>query len=217
MQKTLLGSLLITIGAGLLALPAHAQTTLPTFGYEVSGSCLNSSAGFNGGTFQPNSGGTVWSSSFHGVGSGIPVSPDSFTSNNTEDDIEVVTAIFSAVSGPLTSGPYAQALNQHFQSTLTGPNSDGSSTVTFASIGGTITTGPNKGLTFTASSANLSVKFWLSNSTVSGGISGNVSAGFFHSGGTGSPVIQTVTLSNKTTYARICTVSSATLAPVSEQ
>ena len=45
MQKTLLGSLLITIGAGLLALPAHAQTTLPTFGYEVSGSCLNSSAG----------------------------------------------------------------------------------------------------------------------------------------------------------------------------
>ena len=169
MQKTLLGSLLITIGAGLLALPAHAQTTLPTFAYEVSGSCLNSSAGFNGGTFQPNSGGTVWSSSYHGVGSLTPVSQDSFTSNVTEDDIEVITAIFSAVSGPLTSGPYAEAVNQHFQSTLTGPNSDGSSTITFANIGGTITTGPNKGLTFSASTTNLAVKVWLSNSSVSGG------------------------------------------------
>ena len=213
MQKMLFGSLLIAMGTGLLAVPAYAAT-LPAFAYEVSGSCLNSTAGFNG-SFQPNSGGTVWSSSYHGVGSGTPVSQNSPTSYFTEDDTEVVTTIFRVASGPLTNGPFAQAINQTYQATLTGINSDGSSTLTFANIGGTILVGPFKG-GFTASSTDLSLKVWLSKTSVSGGINAEVGAGFFHSGGTGSPVVQTVTLSNKTSYHRICTTSSVTLTPVSE-
>ena len=214
MQKMLLGSLLI-MGTGLLAIPAHAAT-LPAFVFENSGSCLNSTAGFNA-SFQPNSGGTVWSNSYHGVGGVTPVTEGSATSNVTENDTVVVTAIFSATIAPFTSGPFAEAITQHYQSTLTGPNSDGSSTATFAKLGGTINSGPNKGLTFTETSANISFKFWLSNTGVNGGISGNVYAGVFHTGGTGQPVIQTVTLSNKTTYERICTQSGVSLTPVSEQ
>ena len=146
----------------------------PHLSLKYSGSCLNSTAGFNA-SFQPNSGGTVWSNSYHGVGGVTPVSEGSFDlkrygkryrwwsrQSSALRSHRLPAARLPRPSPSITSPPLRVQIR-----TAVPP-------LTFAKLGGTIDSGPNKGLTFTATSANISFKVWLSNTGVSGGISANV-------------------------------------------
>jgi hypothetical protein len=154
MKRALLSCLLILLGFAASAYPASAQK----FAYSMVATCLNSSSGFNS-KLEPNIAGTAWTESFHGVGSGAVANPSSVT--------EYTISVIGAVPGsqpPIP--PAANAYTNTIKATLTGPTGDGSFTLTASTWDGTITAGPNKGLTYVATTAVATIagpplKVWL--------------------------------------------------------
>jgi hypothetical protein len=193
--------LLISFGIAALADPVGA-TTLPTSAYIAIATCLNSTSGFTS-KFEPKTEGTAWTETIIGAGSGT-------VSGNTQILTELDNSVISAVYGskPSSHGPSANAFTQNITATATGPNSDGSYTVQFRTIGGTYTAGPNSGLTFTATTSGLTAKYWKT--TI------NVPFAIDDLAHTGTPVVQTITLSNKTSYERICAFSFVITSPVTD-
>ena len=168
-----------------LANPAGAG--MPTLAYTASGVCLNSPDGFNS-KLEPINSGVTWTVTFNAVGS---VDADG---NVAEVGQSVDTASFGV--GPRMHAPAANVYKDTFTSTVTGPNDDGSSTFQVKMLSGTFTAGPNVGLSFKVSAFEL--KGWIGNSGTSA------------YGNTGSPVIQTFSMSNGTSFKRICALSVST-------
>jgi hypothetical protein len=193
-EMKFLSGLLISLATAALAYPARATT--PDVGYIVSGTCLNSTSGFNA-KLEPVDPGTGWTESFNNLGSGT-------VSGNTVTVTEEGQSVFSAVFGfsPPKHVPQVNAYTNSHTDTFSGPNADGSFTDTFGTTSGTFTSGPHAGLTFTAS-AGIQLKNWQGRNN-----------GVFVMATTGAPVIQTVSLSNNTRYKRICTISLVTTAPL---
>jgi hypothetical protein len=108
------------------------------------------------------------------------------TSNVTEAGEYTIS--WPGKPGVLSAGAFT---NTHTD-TVTGPNSDGSFTVQIGTITETYTAGPQTGLTATVTTSGLTLKQWRgANNT-------------FVQGSNPPPVIETVTLSNGTTWNRIC-------------
>jgi hypothetical protein len=194
MKRALSSCLLILLGFAVFAQPASAQTT--KFAYAATATCLNSSSGFNS-KLEPNIAGTAWTETFHGVGSGDVANPSTAK--------EYMISVLGAVPGSQPSiAPAANAYTNTIIADLTGPNSDGSYTLTATSWHGSVTAGPNKGLTYlvTNQSGVYALKVWLGNNGV------NVEAT------EPSPVVQKVTLSNNITFERICATSAVTTSPL---
>ncbi len=194
MKRISLSCLLISFGVAALAGPAAAGS-LPQFAYTSNLSCLNSTSGFSS-SFVPNTAGTAWSTNITGIGSG---SGTATTSTATELDTYIVTAVYG--DKPTTDGPSGEALQPTSSRTSPGRIPTAASISCRRSISGTFTAGPNKGLTYTATTSGQGLKTWFTNSgTVAGGPT--------------TPAVQTITLSNKTSYERVCTITLTTLAPV---
>jgi len=180
MRSSFSSSILISLGIALLADPPDAAARALTF--ISSGSCLASPFGFDS-KLQPVNSGVAWRITFNTVGSADP------DGNVTEVGQSVDSASFGV--GPRMHVPAANAFRETFKSTVTGPNEDGSFTLLVGTLSGTFTAGPHAGLNFTMSGFEL--KKWSGNSGIS------------LYGGSGSPVIQTVELSDGTHFQRICT------------
>jgi hypothetical protein len=180
----------------IAALVDPVCATTPDVGYVISGTCLNSTSGFNS-KLEPINPGTGWTESFNNLGCGT-------VSGNTVTVTEVGQSVFSAVFGfsPSRHVPQVNAYTNSHTDTFSGPNADGGFTDIFGTISGTFTAGPHAGLTFTASSG-IQLKNWQGRNN-----------GVFVMAATGSPIIQTVSLSNNTSYKRICTISLVTKAPL---
>jgi len=193
MKSALSSCLLILLGIAVSAYPANA---LPAFAYAVSTTCLNSSSGFNS-KLEPNIAGTAWTESFHGVGSGT-------VSGTTSTVTEYTISVFGAVPGSQPSiPPAANAYTNDITATLS-PNTDGSFTLTATNWHGSVTAGPNKGLTYIVTNASgaYALKVWEGKNGV------NVEAT------EPSPVVQKITLSNNITFERICATSAVTTSPL---
>jgi hypothetical protein len=204
MKRALLSCLLILLGFAASAYPASAQK----FAYSMAATCLNSSSGFNS-KLEPNIAGTAWTESFHGVGSGVGYP----SSTVTEYAISVIGAVPG--SQPPIS-PAANAYTNTIKATITTvPNADGSFTLTASSWDGTITAGPNKGLTYVATTAVATtagppLKVWLGKNI---GVNVQATEAPVVQQIT-EPVVQTITLSNKIKFERICASSSVTVTSV---
>jgi hypothetical protein len=179
---------LILLAIAGLADSASAKT--PALAYATSGSCLNSPDGFNS-KLEPVNSGIAWTITFNAVGSADA------NGNVTEVGQSVDTASFGV--GPRMHSPAANAYKGTFTSTVSGPNDDGSSTFHVRMLSGTFTAGPKAGLSFKISSFEL--KGWSGNNGISVYGSGE------------SPVIQTFSLSNGTSFQRICTVRTVVTSP----
>ena len=172
----------------VLADTAIAKT--PALVYTSSGSCLASVAGFSS-SLKPLNAGVSWRITFNAVGS---VDDDG---NVTEVGQSVDSASFGA--GPRMHVPAASAYKGTFTS-VTAANADGSSTFHAGLMSGTFTAGPNSGMNFTVS--ELELRGWVGNN------------GVRIYGSSGSPTIQTVSLSNGIQFQRICTMFTvSTFAP----
>src|SRR5579863_5819200 len=176
----------VLILLAIVGLPDPASAGMPTLAYATSGVCLNSPDGFNS-KLEPINSGVAWTVTFNAVGS---VDADG---NVAEVGQSVDTASFGV--GPRMHSPAANVYKDTFASTVTGPNDDGSSTFQVRMVSGAFTAGPNVGLSFKVSGFEL--KGWI----------GNSGSGY---GSTGSPVIQTFSMSNGTSFQRICALSVST-------
>jgi hypothetical protein len=185
MKRTVASCFLISGGIACLTLAGPAAATTPTFAYVSNVTCLNSTSGFNS-NFEPNTPGTGSTTTFSAVGSG---SVSGSTSTAMEYDVFVVSDDKKA---PASAG----AATVNITSTVTGPNGDGSYTLTPTSFSGSFTSGPRSGLTFTVSGV-AAVKMWI-------GSYGNVF-------GVPTTAVQTVSLSNGTSFERVCTTTNATI------
>ena len=173
--------LLMSIGIAILAGRAGAET--PTLAYASSGSCIASPNGFDS-KLQPVNSGVAWRTTFNAVGS------TDANGNVTEVGQSVDSASFGV--GPRMHVPAANAYEDTFIPAITGPNGDHSFTLRADALTGAFTAGPNFGATFKMSGFNL--KGWI----------GENGLGVY--GSSGSPVIQTVSLSNGSKFQRICTM-----------
>ncbi len=186
MRKAFFLGLLIWLGIGpFLASTVNAQT--PTIAFTASGSCLNSTSDFNS-NLNPAKAATGWTTTFAAVGSAI-VSGN--TSNVTEAGEYTLGAVYGYWPGKFAT-PQVGASTFTHTDTVTGPNSDGSYTVQIGTISETYTAGPQTGLTATITTPGLTLKQWRG------------ANGTFVQGSNPPPVIETVTLSNGTTWTRIC-------------
>lgn len=180
--------------SGLLASFAVAQDGAeakpPTLVYSSAGSCIASQLGFTA-DLQPVNAGATWRTTFNVVGSG--------DENGAVREVgqSVDSASFGA--GPRMHKPGANAFNDTYASSVSGPNEDGSFTLHLGTQSGTFTAGPNAGLSFTIS--DLDLRGWI----------GADNLGVF--GSSGQPVVQTFTLSDGAKYQRICTTLSVSTAP----
>ncbi len=201
MKSVLCSCLTLLAGAVALADPAAAGT----FAYTLTYTCLNSSSGFTS-NLEPKKLGTAWTEAFTGLGTG---SSNGGTITATEQDQSLITAVDGVKAA--TNGGAAGAANVTLTATRTGPNSDGSFTIQLNTVGGTYIAGPNSGLTFSATTSGVQWKAWdTQRITVLQGLVGLQAA-------VGTPVIQTVTLSNNTSYERICTYSNVASTPLTSQ
>ena len=182
---------LIVLTSPGTTVPVGAQAPLPALAYATSGTCLNSPNGFNS-NFQPVYPGTAWTTSFHAEGS------VDARGTGTEVGQSVDGASFGV--GPRMHAPAANAYKDTFSSTVTA-NSDGTFTIVVGTLRGTFTDGPNAGKTFVISSG-LTFKRWPSQN------------GVFVQATAGSPVIQTFSLSNGTSFERICTATTVVTSPL---
>lgn len=201
MKSALCSCFLLLLGAAALADPAAASS----FAYTLNFTCLNTTSGFTS-SLEPKKAGAAWTETFTGLGSG--------TSNGTSlSATELDQSVIAAVNGfkPLSFGPAASAATVNLTATRTGPNSDGSFTVQLNTLGGSYTAGPNSGLTFSATTSGVQWKAWdTQRVTAFQGVVGVQAA-------TGTPVVQTVTLSNNTSYQRICVYSNVASTPLTDQ
>jgi hypothetical protein len=175
--------MVLTIAAA--ALPTSAAEAPPTLAYATSGSCLNSPMGFSA-KLEPGNAGVAWAMSFNAIGTADA------DGNVTEVGRSVDTASFGA--GPRMHAPGANAYRVTFTATAK-ENSDGSYTVVTGTLRGTFTEGPYAGQSFTAS-PGLTFKRWAGRNGASVEVT------------TGPPVVQTLSLANGVSFARICTATT---------
>jgi hypothetical protein len=188
MKRTVASCFLIAFGIASLALAGPAGATTPTFAYNSNVTCLNSTSGFNS-NFEPNTKGTGSTTTYSAVGTGTV---SGSTSTITEYEVSVV----SAVADDKKAIPSAGAATANLSSTVSGPNADGSYTLTATSWTGTYTAGPRSGLTFTVSGVP-AAKLWI-------GSYGQVA-------GLTAPVVTTVHVSDGTSFERVCTTTITTI------
>jgi len=169
------------------AVPTNAAAPPPTLVYATSGNCLNSPMGFTA-KLEPGNVGVAWTTSFNAVGT------TDVGGNVTEVGESVDTASFG--DGPRMHAPGANAYRVAFAATAK-ENPDGSYTVVTGTLRGTFT---HAGQSFTAS-PGLTFKRWVGQN----GASVEVAAG--------PPVIQTLSLANGVSFARICTVTTVIAVP----
>jgi hypothetical protein len=141
---------------------------------------------------EPVNAGVAWTMTFNALGSADA------NGNVTEVGQSMDTASFGV--GPRMHIPGANAYKDTFTSTVTGPNGDGSFTLHVGKLSGSFTAGPNAGLTFTISGFEL--KGWI----------GSNGVGAY--GTSGSPEVQTLSLSNKTKLQRLCTAMTVSTSPL---
>lgn len=186
MRKAIFLALLISLGIAFLGSAVNAQT--PNLGFITSGSCLNSTSNFDS-NLQPTKPNTAWTSTFAVVGSAIVSDDDPPISYVTE-------AGEYTISWPGNLGvvmPSAGAFTSTHTDKISGPNPDGSFTLQIGTITETYTAGPQAGLTATITTSGLTLKEWH-----------HVKLNTFVAGSNPPPVIETVTLSNNTSWNRIC-------------
>lgn len=188
MKNALMSCLLASFPVAVAGDSAEAKP--PATVYSSAGSCIASPFGFTADLQPVNAGGT-WRTTFNVVGSG--------DENGAVREVgqSVHSASFGA--GPRMHKPGANAFNDTYASSVTGPNGDGSFTLHLGTQSGTFTAGPFAGLNFTVS--GLDLKGWI----------GVDNFGVF--GSSEQPVVQTFTLSNGAKYQRICTTLSVSTAP----
>lgn len=184
MRKAFFLDLLIPLGIAFLASTANAQT--PNVAFTGKGSCLNSNDGFNS-DFVPKKPAAAWTNTFATVGTAIVTGN---TSNVTENAEYTVVAVYGFSPGKFAPAQAGASTVTHTD-TETGPNPDGSFTVQLGTLTETYTAGPQTGLTATTTFSGLTLKQWQG------------ANGTFVQAGT-TPVIETVTLSNGTSWSRIC-------------
>jgi hypothetical protein len=172
--------LLISVG---VAAARAEDVRPPAFAYSSSGSCIASALGFNS-RLEPINTGVAWRITFNAVGSADA------NGKAAEAGQSVDSGSFGA--GPRMHAPGASAYKDTVTIAVTGPNSDGSSSLHLGIVDGTFTAGPDAGLRFTISDFEL--KGW----TGANGVS------FYGSGE--RPILQTVSISNDTKYQRVCTM-----------
>ncbi len=166
-----------------VALASAEDEKTPAFGYSSSGSCIASRFGFTS-KLEPINPGVSWRTTFNAVGSADA------NGNVTEAGQSVDSASFG--SGPRMHPPGAHAYRNTFTATLAGPNAEGGSSFQLKTASGQFTAGPNAGVRFTISEFEL--KGWSG------------ANGIKTYGSSETPVIQTVSLANGTTFQRICTM-----------
>jgi hypothetical protein len=189
MKSAFSSCLLLSLGIAAPVDTANAKS--PVLAYTSSGSCLASPNGFDS-NLQPVNSGVAWRTTFNALGSADA------DGNIAEVGQSVDSASFGV--GPRMHIPAASAYKDTFSSTVTGPDGDGSFTLHVGTLSGIFTAGPNAGLTFTISGFEL--KGWIGNN------------GLSVYGSTGSPVIQTFSLSNATSFQRICTLLTVSTSPL---
>jgi len=167
------------------AVPTDAAEAPPTLVYATLGSYLNSPMGFTA-KLEPGNAGVAWTMSFNAIGTADA------DGNVTEVGRSVYTASFGA--GPRMHAPGANAYRVSFAATAK-ENTDGSYAVVTGTLRGTFTEGSHAGQSFTVS-PGLTFKRWAGQN----GASVEVTAG--------PPVIQTLSLANGVSFARICTATT---------
>lgn len=182
MKSVLCFCALILAGMGAVADPASAQ---PAFAYIGNLTCLASVGGF--------ASGTTWTITIAGAGNSTATNGS--TSLVTEYDQYVIA------DNPVVGPSYGSAVTK-IESTLTGPNADGSFTLVPTKWGGEYTSGPLSGLTYTATTAGLRERLWMGQ------------AGISSFAGEGAPVVQTITLSNGVSYQQVCVGTVVNMAGV---
>jgi hypothetical protein len=167
---------------GMMAMQTSVNAQAPNIAFTTSGSCLNATSNFDS-NLEPTKPNTAWTDTFAVVGSAI-------VSGNTSNVTEAgeYTISWPGTKATLSAGAFTATHTD----TVTGPNSDGSFTVQIGTITQTFTAGPLTGLTATITTSGLTLKQWR-------GVGGT-----FVQGSNPPPVIETVTLSNGTTWKRIC-------------
>jgi hypothetical protein len=185
MERAALLSVFIVAASMAAIAPIGAQTSIPALAYATSGTCLNSPSGFNS-KLEPIYTGTAWTTSFHAEGS--------IDANGVATEVGQSVDSASFGVGPRMHAPGASAYKDSFTPTVT-VNSDGTYTIAVGKFSGVFTDGPFAGKTFTAS-PGLTFKRWPNHNGVS--VQATV----------GAPVIQTFSLSNGTSFQRICTATT---------
>ncbi|MGA9076673.1 MAG: hypothetical protein WB368_21340 [Candidatus Sulfotelmatobacter sp.] len=182
-MRCALSWVLILFASAAVAVRADPRAQQPALTYATSGTCVNSPEGFKS-KLQPTNPGTTWTTTFNAMGSADA------NGNVTEVGQSVDTASFGA--GPRMHMPAASAYKATFTSKAE-LNPHGSYNIVTGTLSGEFTDGPYAGQTFTAA-PGLPFKQLPGQN----GMSVQTTAG--------APVIQKFSLSNRTSFQRICTV-----------
>lgn len=180
----------ILLASAAIAVRADPRAQQPAVTYATSGTCVNSPEGFNS-KLEPTNPGTTWTTTFNATGSADA------NGNVTEVGQSVDTASFGA--GPRMHMPAASAYKATFTSKAE-LNPDGSYNIVTGTLSGAFTHGPYAGQTFSAAPGLL-----LKQSPDQNGVSVQTTIG--------APIIQTFSLSNGTSFQRICIVRAVVTSP----
>jgi hypothetical protein len=189
MKALICSCLLAALAAPVAAEPNGAKASSSSFVYLVTGTCLNSPAGFNA-KLETNNAGVAWSTTFAGQGS---VDGQGAA---TEVGQSVDTASFGA--GPRMHAPAAHAYKATFTAAISGPADDGSVMFHADAMHGVFTAGPYTGQEFGVSGFDLKKAISASGVDVYGSPA--------------SPVVQAFALADGRKVERVCVLTvSATM------